>query len=323
MYLKRWGNDYTLTIYLYRMFGYVLTVLYFAVTLNKKKVKAFNRKDNYFVNKRREAISKFHEKDNRLFNEKFLKNDRYDFKGVFLPKVENVYLLRTVYDDVLKIYTEYDDNYDYKFVDELEKTLPEGEGSYCYTGPNGESILVNKGDVVIDAGAWIGDFSAYASKKGAHAYAFEASSANVKELQKTVEYNKGNGGSITIVPLGLGDTKGTLEFYENEERDNTGGNSFGITSGNGTTTAEMTTLDAWVKENNISKVDFIKADIEGYERNLLRGAQEVLRTLKPTLSICTYHLPDDPEVLENIILTANPEYTVIQRKMKLFAYVKK
>jgi len=32
---------------------------------------------------------------------------------------------------------------------------------------------------------------------------------------------------------------------------------------------ELISIDEFVKENNIPKIDFIKSDIEGYERQLL------------------------------------------------------
>lgn len=199
-YFKVWGNDYTVLIYILRISGYILTSLYFAGTFfNKKKAKQFNQKNNFFHILRKNKIQEFNNSQDKEFNEKFLMGDRYDFNGVFLPKIKNTYLLRTVYDDVLKIYTEKDDNYDYKIVDEIDKIIP--EGVYCYIEPNGEDITIKRGDIVIDAGAWIGDFSAYASKKGAHVYAFEPSPSNLNILKKTVEYNKGNGGDITIVPL--------------------------------------------------------------------------------------------------------------------------
>ena len=80
-------------------------------------------------------------------------------------------------------------------------------------------------------------------------------------------------------------------------------------------------LDQWVNENQITQIDFIKADIEGAERYMLSGATEVLRKFAPKLSICTYHLPDDPQVLEKIIIKANPKYKVIHTVKKLYAYV--
>jgi len=84
-----------------------------------------------------------------------------------------------------------------------------------------------------------------------------------------------------------------------------------------------TTLDSFVHENNIRGGIFIKADIEGAERNMLRGAKDVLKELAPKLSICTYHLPDDPKVLRELILEANPNYIIKERHKKMYAYVPK
>jgi hypothetical protein len=54
---------------------------------------------------------------------------------------------------------------------------------------------------------------------------------------------------------------------------------------------------------------------------MLKGASGILKNLVPKLAICTYHLPDDPVVLEKIILKANPAYTVKHIRNKLFAEV--
>jgi hypothetical protein len=71
-----------------------------------------------------------------------------------------------------------------------------------------------------------------------------------------------------------------------------------------------------VREGNVSCLD-----IKGAERDMLRGATNVLKTFAPKLAICTYHLPDDPEVLEQIIKEANPKYKVVHIRKKLFAAV--
>ena len=71
----------------------------------------------------------------------------------------------------------------------------------------------------------------------------------------------------------------------------------------------------------LTHVDFIKADIEGYERYMLEGAQETLRRFAPKLALCTYHFPDDPEVLAALITKANPAYRIVQRRAKLYASV--
>jgi hypothetical protein len=84
---------------------------------------------------------------------------------------------------------------------------------------------------------------------------------------------------------------------------------------------KLTTLDNFVHEQNLGKVDFIKADIEGAERDMLKGAGGVLKEFAPKLALCTYHLPDDPEMLESLIKDANPNYRVVHISKKLFAAV--
>jgi hypothetical protein len=81
------------------------------------------------------------------------------------------------------------------------------------------------------------------------------------------------------------------------------------------------TLDSFVERNNIERVDFIKADIEGAERNMLWGARKILKEFAPKLSICTYHLHDDPQVLREIILEANPKYQIVEKFKKMYAHV--
>lgn len=82
-----------------------------------------------------------------------------------------------------------------------------------------------------------------------------------------------------------------------------------------------TTVDNFVQQQGLTHVDFIKVDIEGTERKMLRGATETLKNFAPKLALCTYHLPDNPEVLERIILEANPAYKIVHLRHKLFACV--
>lgn len=323
-YFKFRADDHTFYIYTLKVLGKILGIAFTALDFvasifNKKNTKHFNKKRNLFILQRKKEIQKYHKPYDDEFNKKFLKGDTYDFNGIYLPNINNARLMRMVYDDSLKVYTELNDDYSYKVVDRLEEILQ--QGTYCYVGPSSEDITIKKGYTVIDAGAWIGDFSAYASKKGAYAYAFEPSPSNIKLLQKTVEYNKDNGGEITIVPYGLGEKEDELDFFENEEGDNTAANSFRVEESDGTVKLKITTIDNWVEKKNIKKVDFIKSDIEGHERYMLLGATRTLKRDAPILSICTYHLPDDREVIKEIILKANPNYKIIQRRMILFAYV--
>ena len=47
----------------------------------------------------------------------------------------------------------------------------------------------------------------------------------------------------------------------------------------------ITTLDFYVQNNNIKHIDFIKIDVEGGERDVLKGGIEVLTTLRPLIMV--------------------------------------
>lgn len=50
------------------------------------------------------------------------------------------------------------------------------------------------------------------------------------------------------------------------------------------------TIDSWVKQNNINRLDLIKMDIEGAEIEAVEGCLETMRTLKPNFAIASYHI---------------------------------
>ena len=84
---------------------------------------------------------------------------------------------------------------------------------------------------------------------------------------------------------------------------------------------ETITLDDFVKEKNLERVDFIKADIEGFERNMLQGAQETLKKFAPKLALCTFYFQNDPQVMTDLIMQANPNYKIVYGRKKLYASV--
>jgi FkbM family methyltransferase len=138
--------------------------------------------------------------------------------------------------------------------------------------------------VVTDAGAWIGDFSVYAAYKEAICYAFEPTKETFDVLcEASKMYREG---LIIPVQKGLGDEGCDWEILLNEE--NSGAHSY-VFQGNGShvETIHITTIDNFVEENHLQRVDFIKADIEGAERDMLRGATKVLKIFAPKLAICT------------------------------------
>lgn len=186
------------------------------------------------------------------------------------------------------------------------------EGPYEY----GE-VQIESNDIVFDLGACIGVFSQMAVNKGAFVYAFECSPRNYKYLKKTENAWEDN---CKCVPLGIADYNGEHSFY-------TGGASLGwdgfkkMPDLSKEITVNVVTLDSFVQEHGIKKVDFIKANIEGAERLMLDGAKETIRRFHPKLSLRTNHYPDDPEVLENKIKSIDERYHVVHKWKQLYAWI--
>jgi len=60
-------------------------------------------------------------------------------------------------------------------------------------------------------------------------------------------------------------------------------------SNKGSVYVNCITIDDFVEEKQIYKVDFIKMDIEGAEEEALLGAKHTILKHKPKLAICIYH----------------------------------
>jgi FkbM family methyltransferase len=192
--------------------------------------------------------------------------------------------------------------------------------AFSFEGPYEKGrVVIKRGDYVIDAGANIGFFAFLASEKvglEGKVFTFEPASKTHELLENNIKLNGKK--NIIIVKNALGDSKGELEFTLS---DSSGENSGFFQGSYNKEIVKQITLDSFIKENNIKKIDFIKADIEGMERNLLMGAKETIRKFKPKISICIYHRPSDPEVIESIIKDFVPDYKIFKTDTKLFTWL--
>lgn len=187
------------------------------------------------------------------------------------------------------------------------------EGTYEY----GHTML-EKGDVVLDCGSNIGLFANIAIQKGCEVFAFEPMPDAISYLQ---ELNQMLDLKMHICPYALSDTCGTAQFHV-QNFDLLGASMFeGHNVINKNYDVNVITVDQFVEDQKLTRVDYIKADIEGSERDMLRGASKTIQHYHPKISICTYHLPDDKEVLESIIKDIEPKYVIEHRWKKMYAYV--
>ncbi len=149
---------------------------------------------------------------------------------------------------------------------------------------------LKSGDTVIDCGAYIGDFTLYAAAAvgpSGRVIAFEPDAGIYGRLLANIELNGLK--NITAVNKGLWSNDGVLKFVG----DNVKGYSFMF--GGDTPAAVDTpvvTLDNELVRLKVGRVDFIKADVEGAEIELIKGAVKTLSTGRVMAAIASYHAID-------------------------------
>lgn len=139
--------------------------------------------------------------------------------------------------------------------------------------------------VIIDAGANVGNVTLRLARlfPQSSIVAFEP----IADTVGTLRNRTGGLANVTIVQAALGDESGTVRLNVN----GCPGTSSVLPSaersiryhGNNLVTkrieeAPMWALDDWAESNGIDRVDFIKADVQGYELQVLKGAEGLLRS---------------------------------------------
>lgn len=169
-------------------------------------------------------------------------------------------------------------------------------GSYEPNEFNYLASYLKPGMVVVDAGANEGLYSLFASRRvgtDGLVLAVEPSPRELTCLRNNIARNRMS--NVRVVPMALSDRMGRtiLKLAENEHAgQNTLGEFIYDIQSAGTHEVEQIPLDTLLAQENVQRIDLIKADIEGAELALLMGARETLRRYKPTLlcEICSVAL---------------------------------
>ncbi len=144
--------------------------------------------------------------------------------------------------------------------------------------------LINPGMTIIDIGANIGETSLAFSKltgEGGKVFSFEPDPQTFIRLTEHLGINECI--NVTAINKGLGKTTG--ELFLEEGQNNSGGNRISPNQINSGKKIEITTLDHFLTITNLEKIDFIKIDVEGYEYNVLLGAEASISKYRPVLFI--------------------------------------
>ena len=151
---------------------------------------------------------------------------------------------------------------------------------------------IKKDDFVIDAGGCWADtallFSSIVGDKG-KIFSFEFFEDNLKIFKENISYNKELAKRIILTEQPLYDKSNKTLYLNHACADITT-----LTEKNNKKQQYITiSIDDFIKDKKIKKIDFIKMDVEGSELNVLQGAITSLKKYKPKLAIASYHKYDD------------------------------
>jgi FkbM family methyltransferase len=141
---------------------------------------------------------------------------------------------------------------------------------------------IRTANIVMDIGSNIGIYSLIASRaKNIKIYSFEASKKIFEELNNNIKIN--NIKNIYTFNYAVSDINGIFDFYIcNDDAYSSLGNN-PMQEVIEIVKIRTITIDGFIKENNIPKIDIIKCDTEGAEYKVFKGAYNSLKKFKPKL----------------------------------------
>ena len=165
------------------------------------------------------------------------------------------------------------------------------------------------GDVVIDAGAFIGDTACYFSRKigkNGKVFAFEIVPESIEVARQNMQIN--GCGNVEVLPNALSDRASNFTVTLNPHSNSAAFVTDAPRKADETVVSvEAVTLDDFVEKRAIS-VDFIKADIEGAEMQLLRGGTKTITRDAPVCAFSLYHKQEDYWQIPQFLKELRPDY---------------
>lgn len=161
-------------------------------------------------------------------------------------------------------------------------------------------VEIERGDYIIDGGAYKGETSFWFLSKGAYkVFAFEPDPYNFEVLCENIKINKVEN---KIIPINktLSNKVSNLSLYVT----GSGGSTL---YKDGNFISQSITIDSFIKTEKIEKINYIKLDVEGAEMKVLEGTIETIKNHKPKLAISVYHRPDDIINIVKLLYILIPE----------------
>lgn len=168
----------------------------------------------------------------------------------------------------------------------LRLAIDRSAPNYFWLNPDYEPALqaaftacLGPGKTVADVGAHMGFDTLHFSRlvgDGGRVHAFEPAPANGRKLRRNCELNSLQ--QVTVHPYAVSDYRGTARFVAE------GTTTSHIATAADSAGVEIQTVtldDTLAPEGSIAPIDLIKADVEGFEFEVLRGSTRILREIRP------------------------------------------
>ncbi len=153
---------------------------------------------------------------------------------------------------------------------------------------------IKKGDFILEAGAYTGLFTVFASKKvgrTGRVISFEPDPYNNIMLKRNLSLNKVK--NVTIIKKGLYSKEDQLPFDIQSIGSNIVALNTPFHDRKTINKIPVTTADIELKRLNIKKIDFVTMDIEGAEIEAMEGFRETIKKNRGiTFAIASYHIVD-------------------------------
>jgi FkbM family methyltransferase len=158
------------------------------------------------------------------------------------------------------------------------------------------AIRAEAGDYVIDAGGGWGDTALYfAHRVGSEGkvFSFEFAPENLEIMRRNLNLNPALASRTEVISKALWTTSGEIVSYRANGPSTSLNPERSPKFNDHSAQVPTISIDDFVAERQLSRVDFIKMDIEGAELSALKGAERTVRAFKPKLAISLYHRDND------------------------------
>ncbi|NHN25611.1 FkbM family methyltransferase [Flavobacterium jejuense] len=156
---------------------------------------------------------------------------------------------------------------------------------------------INVDEVVLDIGTAEGLLPLSVVDKCKYIYMIEPSTLFCNCLSRTFSDYKNK---TTIFNVAVGNEDGIINFDENSLD--------GMISNENTSFSNEIPINKVDTLLNNQIITYLKADIEGFELEMLKGAEQTIKRNQPKIAITTYHTQNNPKEIIDLIKSFVPEY---------------